>query len=110
VNNPRREAAAAGKPASSTRRAPARKPSRKPAPRGRDDLPQRTSFKGILLRAGVVAALFYPYMIFIGGVSAAAALYVAVFAFLILIPLGFLMDMAFYKIRMRRYERRKAGG
>jgi hypothetical protein len=97
-------------------RRPAAKGSAKGAAKGgaargaRGGAPQRTSFKGILLRAGIIAAIFYPYIIFVGDLSATEALYTTALAFIILLPLGFLMDQLFYKIRLRRYEKRKSGG
>jgi hypothetical protein len=114
VRNPRRDAAPGGKVVMTKGRKPAPKGSAKGGTaRGgrpaRGGAPQRTSFKGILLRAGIIAAIFYPYIIFVGDLSATEALYTTALAFIILVPLGFLMDQAFYKIRLRRYEKRKSG-
>jgi hypothetical protein len=97
VHNPRRaaqEAAGAAKPS-----APRRKPG-EPVP---------PSMRGILIRAGIIAAVFYPYLIYIVGSSPASALALTLIAFAIMIPLGLFLDRFRYKRQMRKWEERRAG-
>ena len=97
VHNPARAAVeAAGAPAKA---APKRKPG-EPVP---------PNFKGILLRAGIVAAIFYPYLIYIVGESPAVAFVISVIAFGLMIPLGILLDRFRYKRQLRRWEEKRAG-
>ena len=98
VHNPKR---AAVEPPG--RRAEAAAPKRKPGE------PVPPSFRGVLLRAGIVAAIFYPYLIYIVGESPAVALLISVIAFGLMIPLGLLLDRFRYKRQMRRFEERRAG-
>jgi hypothetical protein len=83
--------------------APSRAPKRRPGE------PAPPSFKGVLLRAGIVAAIFYPYLIYVVGESAGAALVVSVVAFGLMIPLGIFLDRFRYKRQMRRFEEKRAG-
>ncbi len=97
VHNPKRAAveASGGAPTSAPRRKPG-----EPAP---------PSFKGVLLRAGIVAALFYPYLIYIVGESPGGSLLLTAIAFGLMIPLGILLDRFRYKRQMRKWEERRAG-
>jgi hypothetical protein len=98
VHNPRRAALeSAGAPAKAA--APKRKPG-EPVP---------PNFKGVLLRAGIVAAIFYPYLIYIVGESPAVAFVISVIAFGLMIPLGILLDRFRYKRQLRRWEEKRAG-
>jgi len=99
VHNPKRAAADAGTAAAERPRAPKRRPG-EPVP---------PSFKGVLLRAGIVAAIFYPYLIYVVGESPAAALVVSLVAFGLMIPLGMFLDRFRYRRQMRRYEEKRAG-
>jgi hypothetical protein len=57
-----------------------------------------------------VAVLFFPYLVYIAKVSAGAALITSVIAFILMIPFGWAFDRLLYRIRLRRWERRQAGG
>jgi hypothetical protein len=98
VHNPKRAAletsGAASKPA-----APRRKPG-EPVP---------PSFKGLLIRAGIVSAIFLLALIYIVGEEPAAALLVTLLALAIMIPLGMFLDRYRYKREMRKWEERRAG-
>jgi hypothetical protein len=63
----------------------------------------------VLIRAGIVAAIFYPYLIYVVGETPAAAFVVSVIAFGLMIPLGMLLDRFRYRRQMRRYEQRRTG-
>jgi len=99
VHNPKR---AAGDTGTATAEAPK-------APKRRPGEPVPPSFKGVLLRAGIVAAIFYPYLIYVVGESPAAALVVSLVAFGLMIPLGMFLDRFRYRRQMRRYEEKRAG-
>jgi hypothetical protein len=71
--------------------------------------PTPPSMRGVLLRAGIVAVLFYPYLVYIVGSSPAGALVVTIIAFGLMIPLGILLDRFRYKRQMRRWEEKRAG-
>jgi hypothetical protein len=98
VHNPKRAALEASGQAPSSS-APKRKPG-EPVP---------PSFKGVALRAGIVAAIFYPYLIYIVGESPGASLLLTGLAFALMIPLGILLDRFRYKRQLRKWEERRAG-
>ena len=97
VHNPKRAALEA-----------AEGPSRSSAPKLKQGEPVPPSLRGVLLRAGIVAAIFYPYLIYIVGESPAAALVISLLAFGLMIPLGLLLDRFRYKRQLRRWEERRA--
>jgi hypothetical protein len=98
VHNPKRAAleasGAASKPA-----APKRKPGE----------PSPPSFRGVLLRAGIVAALFYPYLIYIVGEDPGPAFLITAIALALMLPVGVLIDRFRYKRQMRKWEEKRAG-
>jgi hypothetical protein len=79
------------------------------APKRKPGEPVPPNFKGVLLRAGIVAAIFYPYLIYIVGESPAVAFVISVIAFGLMIPLGILLDRFRYKRQLRRWEEKRAG-
>ena len=79
------------------------------APKLKQGEPVPPSFRGVLLRAGIVAAIFYPYLIYIVGESPGVALLITLIAFGLMIPLGLFLDRFRYKRQMRRFEERRAG-
>jgi hypothetical protein len=84
-------------------------PSKPAAPKRKPGEPVPPNFKGVLLRAGIVAAIFYPYLIYIVGESPAVAFVISVIAFGLMIPLGILLDRFRYKRQLRRWEEKRAG-
>lgn len=75
------------------------------------DEPALPSFNGVLIRSGIVAALFYPYLVFIAGQSSQTALLVTAAAFAVMIPLGMAFDRVRYRMQMKRWrEKRGQGG
>jgi hypothetical protein len=98
VRNPRREV-----------KATTEKGSKQVSERRRPGEPRPVSYKGIAMRAAIVAALFYPYLIYIGGETTAIALLWTVIAFAIMMPLGIAIDHARYRIQRKRYEQRVSG-
>jgi hypothetical protein len=98
VHNPKRAAVEASG-AAATPAAANRKPG-EPVP---------PSFKGLLIRAGIIAAIFFLALVYIVGEDPAAALLVTLLALAIMIPLGMFLDRVRYKREMRRWEERRAG-
>jgi hypothetical protein len=70
--------------------------------------PVPPSFRGVLLRAGIIAALFYPYLIYIAGEETGPALLVTLVAFGLMVPLGLSIDRFRYRRQMRRWEEKRA--
>ena len=79
-------------------------------PKRRPGEPVPSSLRGVAIRAGIVAAIFYPYLIYVVGETPGVAAVVSVVAFGLMIPLGLLLDRFRYRRQLRRYEERRAGG
>jgi hypothetical protein len=79
------------------------------APKRRPGEPHPPSFKGVAIRAAIVSALFYPYLIYVAGHSVAAALIVTGVAFLFMLPLGLVMDRFRYRRQMAKWNERRGG-
>jgi uncharacterized membrane protein (DUF4010 family) len=77
-------------------------------PKRRQGEPVRSTLRGVALRAAIVAAIFYPYLIYVVGESPAVSLVVSVVAFGLMIPLGILLDRFRYRRQMRKFEERRA--
>lgn len=71
--------------------------------------PHPPSFRGVAIRAAIVAALFYPYLVYIAKEDTAPALIVSGIAFVMMLPLGMVMDRFRYKRQMARWEQRRGG-
>ncbi len=71
--------------------------------------PRVPSFRGVLIRAVLVAVLFYPYLLFIAKESTQTSAVISGIAFLAMIPLGMLLDRWRYRIQMRRFRRDHPG-
>jgi len=83
---------------------------RAPSAKGRKGEPTMPSFNGVLIRSGIVAVLFYPYLVFIAGQSSATALLVAAIAFAVMIPLGMAFDRVRYRMQMKRWRDKQGQG
>lgn len=103
----------AGPPPVPVRRAPAETTSARgrssAAPKRKRGEPVPPSMRGVVIRAAIVAALFFPYMVYIGGASPGAAVVLALIAFALMVPLGLFLDRFRYKRQMRRYAGKGAG-
>jgi hypothetical protein len=73
-------------------------------------MPQPMSLRGVALRALVAALIFFVYVMVVGGAGPEAALPFAALAFVLIVPLGLLMDRAVYRLRMRRWQRDRGAG
>lgn len=65
--------------------------------------------RSVLFRSLMASAVFYLFLSLSGSSSGASLLLVAIM-FLFLLGFGFLFDRWFYRWRLRRWERRRAGG
>ncbi len=65
--------------------------------------PVPASPRGVFLRAGLVAGVFYPYLVLF------ADEIIALFAFALMVPLGLFLDRVRYSRQKRRYEEKRAG-
>lgn len=77
-------------------------------PKRRPGEPVPPSFRGVLLRAAIIAALFYPYLIYVAGSSPAAAFLISLVGLALMIPLGLFLDRFRYRRQVRRWEERRA--
>lgn len=77
-------------------------------PKRRPGEPVPPSFRGVMIRALIVAAIFYPYLVYVVGETPEAAIVVSLIALVLMIPLGMLLDRMRYRMQMRRWERRQA--
>lgn len=82
--------------------------SRAAAPKRKPGEPIPSSFKGVVLRAAIVAAIFYPYLIYVVGESPVGAALVSLLAFALMLPLGLLLDRFRYKRQMKRWTERRS--
>lgn len=80
---------------------------RRPAPKRLPGEPVPPSFQGVVIRAAIVAAIFYPYLVFVVGESPAVALFVTLLAFGLMVPLGMLLDRFRYRRQLRRWQQRR---
>lgn len=97
VRNPRYEAKQAMPP---EQRAAAKVPA---------GMPQPMAWRGIVTRALVAAVIFFVYILLVSDLGPAAAFPVTAIAFVLMVPVGFLMDRAVYRIRLRRWQRQRGG-
>jgi fatty acid desaturase len=95
-------------PAVSPRRAAQAEVGAKAAPKRASGEPLPVSARGVFVRAGIVAAFFYPYLIFVAGESPLTAFAIAAIAFGLMLPLGLFLDRVRYRRQMRRYEEKRA--
>lgn len=94
-HNPKRAMAeSAGTAAAAT-------PKRKPGE------PHPPSFRGVAIRAAIVAAIFYPYLVYIVKEEPLPALVISVIAFGLMLPLGMVMDRFRYRRQMARWEEKR---
>lgn len=80
----------------------------RPEPKRRPGEPLAPSFRGVLIRAAIVAAIFYPYLVYVVDETPAAAAYVSLLAFGLMVPLGLLLDRFRYKRQMKRWTEKRA--
>ncbi|MCU0306678.1 MAG: hypothetical protein MUE51_02725 [Thermoleophilia bacterium] len=101
MRNPRAEARQAEE-------AKAAQSGKKPAPRGKG-APVRPGFRSVLIRAMIASIIFFVFLILVAGDSPAAALLFTAGLFVIMIPVGMMLDRLSHRMALRRWERRRAG-
>jgi hypothetical protein len=77
-------------------------------PKRRSGEPVPPSFRGVLLRAGIIAVLFYPYLVYVAGEEPGPALLISLVALALMLPLGIVLDRYRYRRQLRRWEERRA--
>lgn len=70
--------------------------------------PLPASLRGVLIRAGIVAAIFYPYLVYVIDEDPWTAFGLTAIAFALMVPLGLFLDRLRYRRQMRRWEERRA--
>lgn len=70
--------------------------------------PVPASMRGVLIRAGIVAAIFFPYLVYVMKEDAVTAFLLTLIAFALMVPLGLFLDRARYRRQMRRWEEKRA--
>lgn len=70
--------------------------------------PLPASFRGVLIRAGIVAAIFYPYLVYVIDENPWTALGLTGIAFALMVPLGLFLDRLRYRRQMKRWEERRS--
>lgn len=96
VGTPKRAAAAAAAEA------------REPTPKRRPGEPLAPSFKGVVIRAAIVAAIFYPYLVYVVDETPVGAALVSLLAFGLMVPLGLLLDRFRYSRQLKRWNEKRA--
>ena len=66
--------------------------------------PVKAGYRGSLIRAVLVAVLFYPYLVYLAGEDPTTALLISLGAFALMLPAGIALDRIRYRIQMRRYR------
>lgn len=84
-------------------------PSKQAAQKRKPGEPHPPSFRGVAIRAAIVAALFFPYLIYIADHTIVAALVVTAVAFVLMLPLGMVMDRFRYRRQMAKWNERRGG-
>jgi hypothetical protein len=62
----------------------------------------------VVIRAAIVAAIFYPYLVYVVDETATAAALVSLLAFGLMVPLGLLLDRFRYSRQMKRWNEKRA--
>ena len=105
----RRRPKAGPPPAHSPRRAAETASGRPAPPKRRPGEPIPPSFRGVLLRALIVAVVFYPLLVYVAGETSSGAALISAIAFLLMVPFGLVLDRMRYRVQMRRFAREHPG-
>jgi predicted neutral ceramidase superfamily lipid hydrolase len=63
----------------------------------------------VLLRALIVAVVFYPLLVYVAGETSSGAALISAIAFLLMVPFGLVLDRMRYRVQMRRFAREHPG-
>jgi hypothetical protein len=64
----------------------------------------------VAIRAALIAAVYYLFLVFLLQTEPGVALVVAAFGFALMLPLGYLIDRWRYRSQMKKWEARRTGG
>jgi hypothetical protein len=98
----------AGPPPVGTPRRAAAAEAEGPAPKRLPGEPLAPSFQGVVIRAAIVAGIFFPYLIYVVDETPVGALLISLLAFALMVPLGLLLDRFRYKRQMKRWTEKRA--
>jgi predicted secreted protein len=104
----RRKRRNAGPPPVGTPKRAAGAEARRPAAGRLPGEPLAPSVRGVVIRAAIVAAIFYPYLVYVVDETATAAALVSLLAFGLMVPLGLLLDRFRYSRQMKRWNEKRA--
>jgi hypothetical protein len=66
--------------------------------------------RSILVRAGIIAGLYYVFLLVLLREDALTALIISAIGFALMVPLGLLFDRLRYRSQMKRWQRSGADG
>lgn len=62
------------------------------------------SFRGLLVRAAVIAGIYFVFLVLILGEEPVLAAIIGAFGFALMIPLGMLLDRFRYRTQLKRWQ------
>jgi len=74
------------------------------APRRTAGEPSPPSFRGVLVRAALIAGVYYLFLVLALRTDASGAALISGLGFLLMIPLGLLLDRVRYRMQLRRWQ------
>ncbi|HWH15690.1 MAG TPA: hypothetical protein VNT51_13170 [Miltoncostaeaceae bacterium] len=80
------------------------------APRRQAGEPVPSSFRGVLIRAALIAAVYYLFLVLALRTDPGGAALISGLGFLLMIPLGLLLDRVRYRMQLRRWQQARGGG
>jgi len=72
--------------------------------------PVEPSFKGIVVRAAIIAGVYYMFLVFLLRTEPGVAILVALLGFLLMLPIGWYIDRRRYRTQLRRWNAAHGGG
>ncbi len=81
---------------------------KRPEPKRRPGEPLAPSFQGVIIRAAIVSAIFFPYLIYVVDETPVTAGLISLLAFGLMVPLGLVLDRFRYKRQMKRWTEKRA--
>ena len=63
-----------------------------------------------MVRAGVIAAVYYLFLVLLLKTEPGVAVLIAVLGFALMLPIGWFIDRRRYRTQLRRWEARRGGG
>lgn len=106
----KRRKSAGPPPAGVSRRASAAaaEEAKRPKPKRLPGEPLPPSMSGVVIRAAIVAAIFFPYLLWVVDESPAGSLLVSLLAFALMVPLGLFLDRFRYRRQLARWNQKRA--